>query len=216
LRRTLVLLSAALLATPALGAAQAPSLGVRAGLNMASFAGRRIVEADYRAGLSLGASLTIPVAGSFAIQPEVLFSRKGAKRSAYDYDDMPQDGFSAPPVGVYLSEKTSHDYLEIPVLLKLSPAQPGDVVRPIFFAGPTAGFLLGVKETFGSDYKEHLKSADFGLVFGGGVEMGKLSLDGRYNLGLSSVAKDFDSDIGVIAGDIENRGFTLLVGVRLF
>ena len=130
MRKVFVLLSAAaLLAIPAPGAAQAPSLGLKAGVNMASFAGRRIVDADYRAGLSLGASLSIPVSGSFTVQPEVLFSRKGAKRSAYDYDDMPQDGFAAPPVGVYLSEKTSHDYLEIPVLLKLSPAQPGDVVR---------------------------------------------------------------------------------------
>ena len=219
MRKLVVLLATALLGVPAAGVAQAPSFGLKGGLNMASLGGRRIVDVDYQAGPNLGAFLSVPISATLAIQPEVYFSRKGARNAAYDYSDMPQDDFSAPTIGVFISEKASNDYLEIPVLLKLNSSLPGDFVRPIFFAGPAVGILLRAKGTYpihDDEYREQLKTADFGFIFGGGVEIGKLSLDARYNLGLSSVAKDFDSSIGVIKGDIKNRAFTVLAGFRLF
>jgi hypothetical protein len=211
--RTMLLV--ALLGIPAGGLAQTPAVGLKGGLNMASFGGLRIIDAEYKAGASLGAFITVPVSATLAVQPEVLFSRKGAGYAAYDYSDMPADG-DAPPIGVYISEKTSHDYLEIPVLLKLIPRSQSSNVQPILFAGPSVGFLLGVKDVYGIDYKEHLNSADLGLIFGGGVEYGKISFEGRYNLGLTSVARDYDASFGRVAGDIRNRAFTVLLGIRLF
>lgn len=218
MRKLLIMLAATLLSVPAVGFAQAPSFGLKGGLNMANYGGRRIVTSDYRAGLNLGAFVSIPVTATLAIQPEVFFSRKGGKNTGYDYDDMPQDGFAAPPIGVYIHEKSSNDYVEIPLLFKLDASLPGESIRPILFAGPAAGIMLSGKGSFYMDdqYKEQFNTVDFSLIIGGGVEFGKLSLDARYNLGLSSIAKDYDSSIGVIKGDIKSRAFTVMAGVRLF
>lgn len=213
--RLIVLLVVFLLSVPAVGLGQAPSFGFRGGLNMADFGGSQIVDSDSRAGFTVGAFVSIPVNAAVAIQPELLFSRKGARSAAYDYDEFPQDG-DAPPVGVYLSERTAHDYLELPVLLKVSPSPSGNVVRPIFFAGPSVGFLLGTKEVYDTDYSEYLNSVDFGVIIGGGVELGRLSLDARYNLGLATIDKDYEASFGRVPGGVKNRALAVSAGFRLF
>jgi hypothetical protein len=145
---------------------------------------------DYKAGLNLGAFISIPAGPMLAIQPEAFFSQKGAKTG---------------------TTKISYNYLEVPLLLKLSPSLPGDFVRPIFFAGPSAGILLSAKAG-DFDLKDEMKNADFGLVIGGGVEFGKLSLDARYNLGLSSIDKAVEN----VKSDVKNRAITVMIGYFLF
>jgi hypothetical protein len=190
MRKLLVVQTAAILGAPATGFAQLPSFGVKGGLNLANVGGDAAGNVDYKAGLNLGAFVSIPAGPMFAIQPEALFSQKGTK------------------VG---DVKSSYNYLEVPVLFKLSPSLPGDIVRPIFFAGPSAGILLSAKHD-DADVKDLMKSADFGLTIGGGVEFGKLSADLRYNLGLSSIGKS----IGGISADIKNRAITVMLGYTLF
>lgn len=215
MKKLTILLAAVLFSVPAVNLAHAQSFGLKGGLNMADFGGRRIVDAEYRAGVSLGAFVSIPISAAVAIQPEVVFAQKGARSAAYDYDDIPADG-DGPPIGVYISEKTSHNYLEVPVLLKLSPSPRSDFARPTFFAGPSVGILLDAKKVYDTDYKEYLRSTDFGVIIGGGVELGRLSFDARYNLGLTTIAKDYDASFGNVPGDIKNRAFTVTAGVRLF
>jgi hypothetical protein len=192
MRKLLVVLTAALLSAPAVGFAQAPSFGIKGGLNLANIGGDGVEDVDYRAGLNLGAFVSIPAGAMLSIQPEAFFSQKGNKSG---------------------SVKSSFNYLEVPLLLKLSPSLPGDFVRPIFFAGPSAGILLSAKDADGDDFKDFLKSADFGLTVGGGVEFGKLSVDARYNLGLSAINKE---GIGNATSDIKNRAITAMPGYRLF
>lgn len=215
MKKLLFLSVLVLLSPPAVALAQAPSFGLKGGLNMAGFGGERILDSDFRSGLTVGAFAAIPLSEAVSIQPEVVFSQKGARRAAYDYDDMPQDT-DAPPFGAHISERTSHQYLEVPVLVRFSPSPSGVSVRPIFFAGPSVGFLLGVEEVHDTDYTEHLNSMEFGLILGGGVEFGRISLDARYNLGLSAVDKDYDASWGQVPGDVKNRTFTVMAGFRLF
>lgn len=222
MRSLAIALIAVLLSVPVEGVAQNPSFGLKGGLNVATFGGRRIVDADYSTGGSLGAFISIPISSTVTIQPEALFSRRRVSSTAYDYDEFPQDG-AAPPIGVYISEGTNHDYLEIPLLVKLGPSPTGDGLRPFVVAGPSAGILLNATSSFiddhevTEDYEDYLNSTDFSFVIGGGVETGRLSLDIRYNLGTSSVAKDFNHPRGdVIAEDIKSRAFGLAIGLRLF
>ena len=215
MRKRLAVFVLILLGVPVAGTAQAPSFGLRGGLNMADFGGSRIVDSDSRAGFILGAFASIPIRGAVSIQPEVIFSQRGANRAAYNYDDMPVDT-DAPPIGVYLGESTSHDYLEVPLLLRISPSTADNSVRPIFFAGPSVGFLVSTKEVYDTDYSEYLNSTDIGVVFGGGVDYGRVSLDARYNLGLTTVDRDFDASWGHVPGSVKNRAFTVTAGFRLF
>lgn len=57
--------------------------------------------------------------------------------------------------------------------------------------------------------RDTTKSMDFGVVFGGGVDFGTLSVDLRLDLGLTSIDDSADSS------DIQNRTLSLLVGYRL-
>lgn len=215
MRKRLVLLTAALLSVPSVSLAQTPSFGVKAGLNMANLTGSRIVESDARTGFTVGVFTSIPVISGVAIQPEVSFSQKGARSAAYDYDAFPLDG-DAPPIGVYISEKTAHSYVEVPVLLKLRPIGRDAVTRPVFFAGPSVSFLLGADEVYGVDYEKYMNTTDFGVIVGGGVEIGRLAIDARYNWGLSTIDKDFDASFGNVTGGVKNRAFTVTAGLRVF
>lgn len=221
MRYTLIFLAMTLLAAPAIAQAQAPTIGLKGGMNLSNFGGARVIKSDYNTGMNVGAYISIPVAGTLSIQPELLLSRKGGNRTAYDDSDMPVDGFVAPPIRTYINGRATSDYLEIPLLFKLDAADPGDRVRPVLFAGPSVGFLLSTKSDWHGyqleeEYQDHLNSTELGLVIGGGVEVAGLSIDARYNLALSSFAKDYDSSIGLIQGDVKNRAFTLLLGYRIF
>lgn len=191
MKKVFVALIAVLLAAPAAGYAQLPSIGIKGGLNLANTGGADAGDPDYKAGLNIGAFVSVPAGTILSLQPEAFFSQKGSK----DGDD-----------------KINLNYLEVPVLLKLDPSLPGSFVRPVFFAGPSVGILLSAKDHGGNDFKEHMKSADFGLTIGGGVEMGKLSLDARYNLGLSGIIKEAGSAVD----DIKNRAITVMIGYTLF
>ena len=166
--------------------------GMKAGLNMANFSGD---DADpdegdkkSRTGFSAGGFLTYGITEMFAVQPELLYTMKGAK---YEWD-----GGSA---------TTKFDYLEIPVLVKVSIPTEGNI-GPHFFIGPSLGILLGAKnkvEIDGEDpeglagdhdVKDETKSTEFGLVFGAGVDIGMphsaITIDGRFGLGLTGTCED--------------------------
>lgn len=189
MRRVLMMMTAAILALPTVGLAQLPSLGLKGGVNLADVSGP---DSDYKAGLSLGAYASFSVFPMLSIQPEVLFSQKGAKEG---------------------DAKLEADYVDIPVLLKVKPSLPGVGLSPYLFAGPSAGILLSAKSG-GVDIKDAYESAEFSLVLGGGLEFGRISVDARYDLGLSSATKD--ELAGVALDAMKNRAFTVMLGFRLF
>ena len=83
--------------------AQGLSYGAKAGVNLATFQAESQGEGtsfDVLTGLVAGGFLTWPLSGRLDVQPEVLFSQKGA---SFDSD------------GVTLKQKI--DYLEIPILV---------------------------------------------------------------------------------------------------
>ncbi len=159
-------------------------LGIKAGLNLANFSGDDAQGLDVKTGIAVGAFMGVNFPGGLTIQPEALYSMKGSKDE-----------------GMGIELKFEFDYLEIPVLLKYSIPTPG-MVKPALFFGPAVGILLkgditlSIGDQSGTlDAKDYLKSTDFGLVFGGGVDFsvgkGKIITDIRYTLGLSTVDDGF-------------------------
>ncbi len=178
--------------------AQLLQYGLKAGLNIASLSGDEVDDLDSRMGLAVGGYLSVPVAPSFSIQPELLYSMKGAS-----------DSFAGVDVTLKL------DYLEIPVLAKYTFGLPGAPVKPSIFAGPALGLKLSSKvkvEGFGESEEEDLedvKDTDFGLVFGAGLAFNlgsnSVGVDVRYNLGLTSID---DTGEGF---DVKNNVISLMV-----
>ncbi len=143
-------------------------------------------------GVSLGMNL-----GLFCIQPEILYVRMGAKQV---YDSV--------------SAETHLDYVQVPLFLKVN-VMPGPV-SPMIYGGGYGSYLLSAKGVIAGesqDIKDEVKSTDYGLVFGGGVDFKlavvKLTAEIRYNLGLANIAKNPDP----VTLTVKNKSLMFLVGV---
>lgn len=179
--------------------------GLKAGLNFANLHGDDVEDLDSKMGFCAGGFITYSINDMFAIQPEVLFTMKGAKQEEEVW-------------GETLKVTMSLNYLEIPVLAKLSIPSQGSFV-PNLFVGPYLAIKLTGKakvEYAGESEEEDiedLKGTDFGLVFGAGVDFvlgsSKVTVDARYTLGLTTI----DASEG--EADVKNGVFSLMVGYSL-
>ena len=85
------------------------------------------------------------------------------------------------------------DEISVPVLLKFKFA-PG--TSPFILAGGEAAYVLSYKNTEGykTDLKKFTKSFDYGLVFGGGLQLMMdtfgISIDARYHYGLVDLGNE--------------------------
>ena len=194
--------------------------GVKGGLNIATLTGDDVEDAKSKIGFAFGGFITYEVNEMLSLQPEFLFTMKGVK---FDYEETyEEDGYES----YEKSEGTWNlNYLEIPVLAKLKIPMEGNI-KPNVFLGPALG--INISATHDSDYEywvkdengsiiyensgnddgdiEDIKGVDFGIVFGVGVEFGKIIVDARYNLGLSTIA-DREGD-----PKIKNSVISLMLG----
>ena len=189
--------------------------GIKVGVSIAKLHGDDVAELQdllgedlkSRIGFSAGGFITFNINKFFAIQPEVLYTQKGLKIEG-DF------------LGETVTILMKLDYLEIPVLVKIIFPSPGGV-KPCVFAGPVLALKLSSKlkvEALGESEEvdiEDVRGTGFGLIIGAGVDfglgasgMGKMTLDVRYSLGLSTV----DEVVGGVTTDIKNGVFSLMVG----
>ncbi len=193
------------------------SLGLKGGLAIANASGDFIddmaeeMDADVgpKMGFLGGIFVDLGLSENFGIQPEIIYISKGITATGVDDD-------------VEFTSTVNLTYLEIPLLLKLKiPASPQLGFQ--ILAGPTIGMNLTsnvVIESDGvivedEDIKDDIKSMDMGVSFGAGVGIGMgsgmLTLDGRYTMGLISIADDTDEEaknncISIMAGYAFNLG----------
>lgn len=199
--RTVAVACAIALLCTATASAQGRALGVKGGVNLATQ--RNTGEGDgadlqSRIGLVAGAFATLPLFSRLELQPEVLFTSKGAS--------VDLEGVEASLVV---------DYLEVPALARLS-RRGGGKMHYYVAGGPSVGFLLRARTrtkfataTEEVDISDDVNRFDFGVAMGGGVEIGALVIDGRYTLGLQDIDKD-KSD----AVKTTNRAVSLTVGFK--
>jgi hypothetical protein len=203
--------------------------GIKAGLSMANLSGADVktLTANMPLGVALSTRPGFTGFGFFGIQfinligaqVEVGYVMKGSKIKGTA--SVIQQNI---PVSVNVDGTMSLDYLEIPILVKLSLPVP--VVNPYIYVGPSIGMLLSskmhVKTTasvqgisFSSDttvdFKEHINSTDVGLAFGAGIDLPMgLLIDLRYTLGLGTIAKQETGSS--TTPDIKNGVFAIMVG----
>lgn len=190
-------LALALLLTQSTASAQ--TAGVLAGVNFATtdVSGDSDVDSDVfdrRTGLVVGLFANIPLSDSFSLQPEVLYSQKGAK-----VEEDP---------GTFTLEV---DYLDIPVLARVTA---GGQTGLVLFAGPSFGFKMRARakgefegETEEEDVSDEVETLDIGLIAGVGFQGARFLIDGRYQWGLSNINK-VESD----PAEVKNRVISIVVG----
>jgi hypothetical protein len=158
--------------------------GPKVGLSVANLHGEDAGSALTKVGFCAGGFINVGLSDVISLQPEVLYIQKGARWTGNN------------PYFGTIEAKVSFDYLEIPVLVRLCWPTTGKTA-PYFCAGGYYASNLSATGTvrlmglFTKEEIEGIKSSDYGLVFGAGLEFllgqGKLLADVRYALGLTTV-----------------------------
>jgi hypothetical protein len=201
-----------LLATAvSLTSAQKISGGLKAGINLASWHGDDVEDMTggdlkRKLGFCGGGFIAFRLGKVVILQPEVLYSQKGARQREEFLDEVIKVWYKL-------------NYLEIPICIKLMIPVQGKV-KPNLFLGPYFGVMItdprGKVEIDGLTMEEDLegvKDTDFGMVLGGGVDIGlgkgKMVFDVRYTLGLTTIIEYelFEENI-----DLKNNAFSFLLG----
>jgi hypothetical protein len=203
------------------------SAGPKAGLGISSFWGKDAKVPEDSLGLDGSARVGFAGGGVFAAafneyvagQLEVLYVMKGKKYSG-----------SVTMLGVTATTESTMklDYLEMPVLLKVSfPVTP--VFKPSLFVGPSFAFLLSAKGWSKAtvqnvthdttvDIKDENNTFDVGLAMGAGAEIkagpGSIVFDIRYTLGFITNDKETadDKTNNIKQEEVKNTLFTIMVG----
>jgi hypothetical protein len=194
-----IMLLAASLDNNVFGQARA---GIKGGLNVSNLYIDDLDDENARYGFNVGLYGQILSSETFAIQPELLFSTKGAKATYSGLVDQ--------------TVKYNLNYLDLPVLAVFKLGESAEI-----HVGPYASYLLNANISYsgnlgnGSDEvdKDHLKSFDYGLAGGFGLNFGPIQVGARYNYGLAKIA---DSDAAeLVIGDSKNSVAQLYVSFNL-
>lgn len=155
--------------------------GPKAGLNLSTMtlkASGLSIDPKTMVGFNVGVILEITLKDNFILQPGVLFSTKGSKYSVLGSD-----------------MSISPSFLEIPIngLYKFDLGS----AKLFLFAGPYFAFGVGGSYktpdeskdiSYGSGEDKDMKSFDFGLNFGAGIEISNFQISAQYGLGLTNLA----------------------------
>jgi hypothetical protein len=181
--------------------AQEVKFGAKAALNIATLAGDAENQSSY-IGFQLGGFAEIKVSDKFFVQPELVYSTQGSEEkgnqniNGTDYDAKIIYKFA---------------YINIPVMAKYYVAKSFSLE-----AGPQFGFLTRAKaelkvagQSVEVDFKDYVKSVDFGINLGAGYDFtDKFSAGVRYNFGLTDIDKEDDSS------EVKNAVFSVSIGYK--
>ena len=186
LARVTALVALALVGSASIGWAQ--GVGIKVGPTFDRFSDEAL-DFDTRTGIHAG----IFVGGSrdnvLGFQSEFNWLRKKAETPA--------------------GQEIRIDYLQIPALLRLnvgSSSANGPAVYGI--VGPAIELKLA-DEVEGFTLDDGFEGADVSLLFGGGFEVARLIIEGRYEKGLRRINNTFSN-----VSDIKKQSFTILFGLR--
>ena len=197
---------------PALAQKVSFRVGPIAGVAFASWRGADVGDSTrFRTSFVGGGSVIISFNKYFALEPQVLYLRKGTE-------------LIVPPCGpgAYCSSTVNYrqDYVEVPLLFTGTFPIAGRMrFAPTIFAGPAVAFQTSctfssslVVATCDSLYATQgasMRHTDALLIFGGGFSVGPVALLGRYDLGLTKLIVQRSPK------DIKSEAWLMSVGVRL-
>ncbi len=147
--------------------------GLKIGENIATIKSQKGASQDVLTGLTGGAVLQIVWPKGFAIQPEMLYSRKGCifSGSGVRYDI---------------------DYLEVPVgfMYRLHFAE----VKPFAFVAPYGAYAFRFVENGDNvaddTYSSQIGKWDYGIGAGAGFDVWKIQLSFKYSWGFAKVIEE--------------------------
>ena len=174
-----ILLALAVLLAVSFTAQAQVKIGLKGGLNSSTLNGDNSgleSKLSFHAGAMVRLNLLV-----FKLQPELLYTRWGAQ-----LEDNSDD-------------KLLLEYVQIPVMFQKSFLDIAYVE-----AGPYLGLLVGA-DADGTDVSDSYNSTDFGAAVGAGVNLKVITINARYNFGISNI---WDG-----GGDITQRNSALQISI---
>ncbi|WP_294210877.1 porin family protein [uncultured Chryseobacterium sp.] len=185
--------------------------GIKAGMNVSSLSKDSSLEDQKsKIGFNAGVFATIPVAESFSIQPELLYSQYGSKAV---YNNVINSNNS-----VKRSYTTDLGYITVPVMFQYN-------FIPNFYveAGPEFGFNVTAKQKFDQTTviggtttttsgtedinKDNLNTFNFGIGLGAGYYFtDNIGITARYVAGVTDVAKNRPSNSDAVRNNVFQVG----------
>jgi hypothetical protein len=181
-----------------------PKFGIKGGFDLTSLYISDVSSEHMKAGFDAGIFAKLPVTRGFSIQPELLYSLKGAKDT---YSNFVQGS------GEY---RFNLGYMELPLLAVIN-------VAPNFnlHAGGYAAYLVNanVKNVDNNGNVEDatelntgdFKRWDFGLMGGAAFDIENFTIGARYSYGLSTIGKN-DNLSGDLTKNSKNAGVSVYIG----
>ncbi len=178
--------------------------GIKGGLNLTSLYVDNVSSEHMKAGFNAGIFAKLPVTRGFSIQPELLYSVKGARDT---YNNLLEGS------GEY---QFNLGYIELPLLAVVNLSRNFNL-----HAGGYAAYLASANvKDVNSDGSvngatdlnaDNFQRWDFGLVGGLGFDIENFTLGARYNYGLTNIGKS-----GSLSGDLtqnsKNAGVSIYIG----
>jgi hypothetical protein len=179
--------------------------GVKGGFNMSNLYQSEADDNNVIYGFNAGVYATLPVSDFIAIQPEILFTTKGAE---LDYNNAFLQG----------NAKFKLNYIEVPLLVRVNITKNFNV-----HAGGYASYLVSSKVTGDGDINfdeavdtDDLNKFDAGIAAGIGVDFNPISVGLRYNYGLTTVGKERTfAGTTTTFPDAKNSNLTLYLSYKL-
>ncbi len=188
-------------------------LGLKGAVSMSSLSTN---ISDYNDAFKTGfqAGIYTRIGKKLHLQPEIYFAGKSGE---FTYD------IQAEGSALTVSEVVTLSTIDVPVLLGLTILNP-PTVKVRLQAGPVASFVLnkdfdvtldGVSEDPSDAYKDAWSNMNWALQFGAGVDVLFMTIDLRYELGLSNMYNQPDNSMSSHE-KVNNNLFFLSVGFKIF
>lgn len=160
----------------------ASKFGIKGGVNFSNLYTNDKSDSKMLTGFNIGVFAKMPVTKTFAIQPELYYTTKGAQVT---YNSTFVDGIA----------KFNLNYIEMPLLLIVNVTENFNI-----HFGPYVSYLINGKVTNESNatlfnFENNIKTEDYnkfdaGVAAGAGIDIGAFSLGARYSYGLTKVGKE--------------------------
>lgn len=165
-------------------ASSSSSFGVKGGVNFSNLYTEDVDDNNVLTSFNVGLFATMQITNFLAIQPELLYSRKGAELV---YDNAFANG----------TAKFKLNYIEVPVLVKINVTKNLNIHAGPYFAYLIDADIKNESSNGGFDFEENIENDDlnkfdYGLSGGLGLDFDTIGFGVRYNYGLATVGKERD------------------------
>jgi hypothetical protein len=181
-----------------------PKFGIKGGVNLTNMYVKDVSDENMKVGWNAGIYAKLPVTRGISIQPELLYTDKGAKENYNNFIEGK---------GEY---RFNLNYIELPVLAVFNVAKNFNL-----HVGPYISYLasVNIKDANSDGTLNNVKDLnaedfhrlDYGVAGGLGVDVANFTIGARYQYGLHEIGKS-DNLSGAALKDSKNSAISLYIG----